>query len=773
MYIKNLTIDSFGVLRSRSFTFGEGLNIVEGDNESGKSALAMFIKFMLYGLSGKAAGGELSERRRYVNWETGCAAGSMTVADGESETRIERTLSVSRSDDGARARESVRESVRMIDAASGTQIHRGEVPGEALFGVPEAIFLNTVFVRQIDGARPSGASVLSSIENLLFTADENVGTKKAVERLDDERKRILYKNGSGGELFEAKSERSAAAAALNEAQRAQKDRMSDEEKLAGLEETCAGLRAEIERQEKICADGEINLAKRRFDAVNASERKLETLRGELKERAVRGIDRAYLAQLDDCARRIAETTAALDKFEEASGALAARQKTEEARRKKIGAETENVLSRTESLRLRMRSMGAAAGTLLFFAVLAGAVGWLLSYFHISLFPVPLAFAGALAVLGIVCLILRGRASSEIADILREWGAADTGALGGAIADSMGGAPDGASLAAEKTRLDAAAADAREKRRAEIARGYTLARRAADCGEEPSDDARAAAQIASVLRQAKDAGARFVTETEALTRDADALEGRLSLLREQLAGTDENEVRRAFAENMRTVEGRIASGLDAVKLENARHSLADVKRKLRAAEDEWHSWELRLTAARAASASPAELAQKIDALDDRIETLSERHEAYCLAIETLEHASETMRTGVLPRIVAEASASANCISGGAFDAIGVDHDLAMTFTRGTQTREVGYLSEGTKDVAYISLRRALSGALFGGRRPPLIYDESFARVDEERLGRILAMLSAPDADGAQSIVLTCRRLEGELAAALPGVTRIRL
>ena len=184
-------------------------------------------------------------------------------------------------------------------------------------------------------------------------------------------------------------------------------------------------------------------------------------------------------------------------------------------------------------------------------------------------------------------------------------------------------------------------------------------------------------------------------------------------------------------------------------------------------------ETRVVASRAGSASPGELAGRLAELDEQIETLTMRHEAYCLAMETLQRASDTMRAGVLPKVVAQACASANRISGGAFEAIGVDHGLAMTFTRNGMTREVEYLSEGTKDIAYISLRRALSGALFGDTQPPLIYDESFARVDETRLARVLRMLNASGGDGAQSIMLTCRRLEAELAENNGGANVIRL
>ncbi|MGN1082941.1 MAG: ATP-binding protein, partial [Candidatus Avispirillum sp.] len=52
MYIKKIHIDSFGPLRDKELELCDGLNIIEGENESGKSTVAMFIKFMLYGLSG-------------------------------------------------------------------------------------------------------------------------------------------------------------------------------------------------------------------------------------------------------------------------------------------------------------------------------------------------------------------------------------------------------------------------------------------------------------------------------------------------------------------------------------------------------------------------------------------------------------------------------------------------------------------------------------------------------------------------------------------------
>ena len=46
MILEQVTIRSFGLLRNYTMDFSDGLNIVEGANETGKSTLAAFIRFM-------------------------------------------------------------------------------------------------------------------------------------------------------------------------------------------------------------------------------------------------------------------------------------------------------------------------------------------------------------------------------------------------------------------------------------------------------------------------------------------------------------------------------------------------------------------------------------------------------------------------------------------------------------------------------------------------------------------------------------------------------
>ena len=775
MYIKHLKIEAFGVLRDREVDLSDGLNIIEGANESGKSALAMFIKFMLYGLSGKATGGELSERRRYVNWETGTAAGTMTVSGEEGEFRIERHLSASMSDDGSRQRETVRETVRIIDTALGTPVHRGEVPGDVIFHVPEAIFMNTVFVRQIDGTRPSGESILSSIENLLFTANENVSTKKAMERLDTARKQILHKNGGGGELYTCKEERSMTAARLRAAQEQIAALLSEENELTDAQTKCEALREKIRRQKRICEYGEINLIRRRFDTAIAGNQKLAVMRSELAKRNEDGIDRAFVSRLKESAARISEQSTALAQMREANAVIRDRHTTASDKHRRAESEIGTATTRADSLLGRMRLTLAIGLTLVLFAILAGLGAWLLYTYEISLLTIPLAGAGALLALAILCFIIRGRAARNLRDLLTEWDAPDVDSLPAAIADAIGAAGDLETLSNESRQMSRALSDMAQARRTEAKTGLELSGRVLSdlpTPDETDEDAYAAAATEALVQSAK-AAEDICAEREEMQRAIDKLSGRLSVLQEQLQGENEEEIRRVFAENLCTPEGKIASGLDAARLEEAKQFLTELQNTLREEEEKHHNLETRVAASRAVSVSPVELAGRLSQLDEQINSLTMRHEAYCLAMETLQRASDTMRAGVLPKVVAQACASANRISGGAFEAIGVDHGLSMTFTRNGMTREVEYLSEGTKDIAYISLRRALSGALFGDTQPPLIYDESFARVDETRLSRVLKMLNATGKDGSQSILLTCRRLEAELAETCGGANVIRL
>jgi uncharacterized protein YhaN len=66
--------------------------------------------------------------------------------------------------------------------------------------------------------------------------------------------------------------------------------------------------------------------------------------------------------------------------------------------------------------------------------------------------------------------------------------------------------------------------------------------------------------------------------------------------------------------------------------------------------------------------------------------------------------------------------------------------------------VGLLSQGTLDLVYLTARLGLVRLVTGDRRPPLVFDDPFVTLDDERATRALALLKRV-ADDFQIIYLT--------------------
>lgn len=69
MNIKELQINNFGKLRNRNIELNNGINIIYGENESGKSTLLKFITGMFYGSSKNKNGKRLSDYDKYTPWD--------------------------------------------------------------------------------------------------------------------------------------------------------------------------------------------------------------------------------------------------------------------------------------------------------------------------------------------------------------------------------------------------------------------------------------------------------------------------------------------------------------------------------------------------------------------------------------------------------------------------------------------------------------------------------------------------------------------------------
>ena len=79
MHIEKLVVKGFGKLADLNLMLDRGLNIIYGNNESGKTSLQWFIKGMLFGLKGGriSKDGVLPPLRRYKPWSGGDFGGDI------------------------------------------------------------------------------------------------------------------------------------------------------------------------------------------------------------------------------------------------------------------------------------------------------------------------------------------------------------------------------------------------------------------------------------------------------------------------------------------------------------------------------------------------------------------------------------------------------------------------------------------------------------------------------------------------------------------------
>ncbi len=78
MIIKRLTIKNFGKIHDRTMEFSPGINVLYGENESGKTTVHTFLKGMLYGIQrqrGRAARTDVYST--YEPWDYPAAYGGI------------------------------------------------------------------------------------------------------------------------------------------------------------------------------------------------------------------------------------------------------------------------------------------------------------------------------------------------------------------------------------------------------------------------------------------------------------------------------------------------------------------------------------------------------------------------------------------------------------------------------------------------------------------------------------------------------------------------
>ncbi|MGN1346596.1 MAG: ATP-binding protein [Eubacteriales bacterium] len=756
MILKLLHIISFGGLSNRDIRLEDGVNVLYGPNESGKSSVAMFVKFVFYGLSSKATrSGEPSEKARCINRLTGQAAGYILLeTDAGVEYRLERAILTS---DNA----PTRERVRIINMSTGESL-TGKDPGEYFFGVPEEVFMNTCFVGQASLVRPDAGSVGSAVENMLTSADETVDVKKAIRALDNVRREICHKNGTGGELNELREKRAALLEDMKNSSGRSAEIISVSTSLSDIKKRIQELWADKQKYDGIFSSLDKILLKRRIDSAEQTEKSIAALRETLAELDASPLGGGFSEAVDEAERDIrayAEACAAygqsLPDHPDVPDVFPEDGDPDGSEEEGNASDMENPAQTARRLDTSAHVQFTAAMALFVAGLFGLAASLLMYYFNTDTYLLPLLMTLAFVSLGVFFILRHAHVSASLTRLLEEWHVETIDELEQLY--SSPAVPEGDTEDTEGEEGDAPSApgaplleQARQRFDRALLRVDELCETA---GVEVSDN------LYDTLDRLRATAADICADRDAMTAKLSNLTGKLEVLNEQLVGVDRVNAEYEYLETVKLPWGKTASELNADGIKSMMRERDFTNSALKSAEKRQHELENRLAALGSLFRNPDETATAINDLDRQIEELSLRHDACELAKSALLQAGEKMRSGVIPKIAQSASILLSGATSGVHENLTLDGNFNAGCSTETDLLSGEYLSRGTADLAYLSLRIALAEEIFKTEAPFMIFDETFAHIDADRIRSLTSLML----DG-QYLILTCHREEANAAAA---------
>lgn len=192
MRIDKIRINSFGKLVNFTLELGEGLNIILGNNEDGKSTIMAFIKMAFYGTEGKSSDILKNQRKKYFPWSGNPASGSIEFTYNNQQYRLDKLFGATNSSD----------KTDIINLSTGEKFQLGnKVAGEVFFGFSLATFEKSVYIAQpgtfVDGKIDE---INSRLSNMITTADESISYDKVKTEIDNQVFALKSKSGKIGIL---------------------------------------------------------------------------------------------------------------------------------------------------------------------------------------------------------------------------------------------------------------------------------------------------------------------------------------------------------------------------------------------------------------------------------------------------------------------------------------------------------------------------------------------------------------------------------------------
>ena len=179
MKINGIKINAYGKLKNKEIELGDGINLIYGKNETGKSTILRFIVNSFYGVSKNKKGKEYSDYDAYMPWSGEEFSGKIDYElDDGNKFEVFRDFKKKNPKIFNEDKEDISKEFS-IDKSKGNQFFFEQTK------MDEDVFLSTIVSYQQHVRLEKGEQnfLIQKIANLIGTGEDNVSYRIAMDRL--------------------------------------------------------------------------------------------------------------------------------------------------------------------------------------------------------------------------------------------------------------------------------------------------------------------------------------------------------------------------------------------------------------------------------------------------------------------------------------------------------------------------------------------------------------------------------------------------------------
>jgi len=714
-------IDSFGKIEKRTIEFEDELTVIRGNNEAGKSTFASFLKYMLYGFSGKALSISDNEKKKYTPWEKGKTAGALTVDYKGEHLRIERE-------------NALRSSSKIIDT-TGNSLFSGLCAGEAFYGVDEDTYVKTAFIGQLNITADKMNGMPDAIQNILFSVNESVSADTAKKKLGTYKNTLSNRMRKTGKIYELEEK-----LALLEQKRdsyitGHKELLSAEFSLGEVREKkkfnllkLDKLASEKYNIECFLATQKLKEIERAFEKATRAKTNLDNAKSKLEHNGFMPSSE-YTESISVACAKLA--------------ALNGRIKDAKSTLENAKAEYDFSYSGNEKIKNLAKQFQDNGTELDPAAVIAEFSDLSLAYrkkrttailFTILILTIPVA---------ILLFSQAKKIKLKIEELLNSYFCKNADEL-----KSLLSAYPVVVSTAKKAFYQYTAA------------GETMKKEQAEYDAQWKDFISLLGKITETVSPYDNIDEKTKDILIKIKADLSFLEDKKSQYSIAKAEYD-TLVKENNVENLSVCAKSYTGNVPERELALVNRDILFYEKENEALNIKETSFDKQTGILTSTLPKPSELESEINLIKEELIDFRLKNEAFELAIGTIDEACNEIKNEVSPKLTKRASELFQKLTNGKYESLTVDSNMSLCFLEKDTsiTREIDYLSAGTVDLAYLSLRIALADYLYA-EKPTLTFDDAFVKIDDTRLEKMLNLLCELKKE-YQIILFSCHDREAEL------------